>query len=275
MARASSALLKRRLQIAEIVRQQGEVKVDELSELLQVSNVTIRQDLTYLEQQGYLKRSFGGAIYIAPESVFNQASTITQSYTQSVSDCRDIELVKVCLSYINDGDTLFLSHGNLIRKLIPFLHSKKSLILIMNDISNAQLAKEFTDAEVIVVGGVLLDGNILQDNKMINFVLNQFSVTHFITELSAINSDNQLIIENLEQVKTYQQIMKKAAHTIGILPQRIAHNDNNSIGILADIDMVVLSRPAVTEYHQQLLDTHFDQLISNKYCVTYQNILET
>ncbi|OCG20788.1 hypothetical protein A9G22_08000 [Gilliamella sp. App2-1] len=258
-----------------MVRQQGEVKVDELSELLQVSNVTIRQDLTYLEQQGYLKRSFGGAIYIAPESVFNQASTITPSYTQSVSDCRDIELVKVCLSYINDGDTLFLSHGNLIRKLIPFLHSKKSLILIMNDISNAQLAKEFTDAEVIVVGGVLLDGNILQDNKMINFVLNQFSVTHFIIELSAINSDNQLIIENLEQVKTYQQIMKKAAHTIGILPQRIAHNDNNSIGILTDIDMVVLSRPAVTEYHQQLLDTHFDQLISNKYCVTYQNILET
>ena len=58
MARASSALLKRRLDIVEIVRKQGEVKVDELSDMLRVSNVTIRQDLTYLEQQGYLKRSF-------------------------------------------------------------------------------------------------------------------------------------------------------------------------------------------------------------------------
>ncbi len=263
------------MQIAEIVRKQGEVKVDELSELLQVSNVTIRQDLTYLEQQGYLKRSFGGAIYINPEGGLNQVNVITQNYIQNANDSHDLELVKICLSYINDGDILFLGHGNLIRKLIPFLHGKKSLILIMNDISNAQLAKEFIDAEVIVVGGVLLDGNILQDNKMINFVLNQFSVTHFIIELSVINADNKLIIDNLEQVKTYQQIMKKAAHTIGILPQRIAHNDSNNIGILADIDMLVLSRATVTEYHQQLLDANFEQLISNKYCVTYQNILET
>ncbi|SCC12411.1 DeoR/GlpR family DNA-binding transcription regulator [Gilliamella intestini] len=275
MARASSGLLKRRLQIAEIVRKQGEVKVDELSELLQVSNVTIRQDLTYLEQQGYLKRSFGGAIYVTPEGVFNQVSTITANYVQSISNSHDIELVKTCLSYINDGDTLFLSHGNLIRKLIPFLHCKKSLILIMNDISNAQLAKEFTDAEVVLVGGAILEGNLLLDNKMINFILNQFSISHFVIELSSINTDNQLIIESLEQVKTYQQIMKKAAHTIGILPQRTIHNNDNSIGSLVDIDMAILSRSAVTEYHQQLLDANFEQLISNKYCVTYQNKLET
>jgi DeoR/GlpR family transcriptional regulator of sugar metabolism len=273
LVRASSGLLKRRLQIAEIVRKQGEVKVDELSELLQVSNVTIRQDLTYLEQQGYLKRSFGGAIYVTPEGVFNQLSVNTPSYIQSNS-C-DIELVKTCLSYINDGDTLFLSHGNLIRKLIPFLHCKKSLILIMNDISNAQLAKEFTDAEVVLVGGAILEGNLLLDNKMINFILNQFSISHFVTELSSINTDNQLIIESLEQVRIYQQIMKKAAHTIGILPQRIIHNNDNSIGTLVDIGMVMLSRSAVTEYHQQLLDANFEQLISNKYCVTYQNKLET
>ncbi|OCG79475.1 hypothetical protein A9G42_00235 [Gilliamella sp. Nev6-6] len=274
MARASSSLLKRRLQIAEIVRKQGEVKVDELSQLLQVSNVTIRQDLTYLEQQGYLKRSFGGAIYLAQDGGGSQTSAITQNYTQSFNDSHDIELVKTCLSYINDGDTLFLSHGNLIRKLIPFLHCKKSLILIMNDISNAKLAKEFTDAEVILIGGVLLEGNLLQDNKMINLILNQFPVSHFILEISAINMGNQLIIENLEQVKTYQQIIKKVAHNIAILPQRLIHNNDNNLGKLIDLDMVVLSRPAVTEYHQQLLDANFEILISNKYCVTYQNILE-
>ena len=64
LAKVNTSLLKRRLDIAEIVRKQGEVKVDELSELLNVSGVTIRQDLNYLEQQGYLKRSFGGAIYL-------------------------------------------------------------------------------------------------------------------------------------------------------------------------------------------------------------------
>lgn len=271
MARASSALLKRRLDIAEIVRKQGEVKVDDLSDKLQVSNVTIRQDLTYLEQQGYLKRSFGGAIYIPPESLANQTSFDSVNYSNINLNISEIDIVKNCLDYINDGDTLFLGHGTLIRKLIPFLHNKKSLKLIMNDIQNAQLVKEFSDAEVILVGGVLLEGNILQNNNALTEVVNQFSITHFIVELAAINANNHLIIANIDQQKTYQQIFKNADHTIGLLPQRLVMNDEYSIGKLKHLDTVILSRPVVTEYHQQLLDSNFKQDVVNKFCVIYRN----
>lgn len=270
MARASSALLKRRLDIVEIVRKQGEVKVDELSEMLRVSNVTIRQDLTYLEQQGYLKRSFGGAIYISPENLINHTTIDPPNCTNIGIDGGEIDLVKNCLNYINDGDTLFLSHGNLIRKLIPFLHNKKSLRLIMNDINNAQLVKEFSDAEVILVGGVLQNGNTLQNNNTITSILNQFHISHFIFELAAINN-NHLIIENSEQQNTYKQIFKNADHTIGVLPQRFLFTDNYSIGKLIHMDVVILSKAAVTEYHQQLLDSDFKQRAINKYCITYHN----
>lgn len=271
MARASSALLKRRLDIAEIVRKQGEVKVDDLSDKLQVSNVTIRQDLTYLEQQGYLKRSFGGAIYIPPESLANQTSFDSVNYSNTNLNISEIDIVKNCLDYINDGDTLFLGHGTLIRKLIPFLHNKKSLRLIMNDIQNAQLVKEFSDAEVILVGGMLLEGNFLQNNNALTDIVNQFSITHFIVELAAINANNHLIIANIDQQKTYQQIFKNADHTIGLLPQRLVMNDEHSIGKLKHLDTVILSRPVVTEYHQQLLDSNFKQDVVNKFCVIYRN----
>lgn len=270
MARASSALLKRRLDIVEIVRKQGEVKVDELSDMLRVSNVTIRQDLTYLEQQGYLKRSFGGAIYISPENLINHTTIDPPNCINIGIDGGEIDLVKNCLNYINDGDTLFLSHGNLIRKLIPFLHNKKSLRLIMNDINNAQLVKEFSDAEVILVGGVLQNGNTLQNNNTITSILNQFHISHFIFELAAINN-NHLIIENSEQQNTYKQIFKNADHTIGVLPQRFLFTDNYSIGKLIHMDVVILSKAAVTEYHQQLLDSDFKQRAINKYCITYHN----
>lgn len=63
MAKPSTSLLKRRLDIAEIVRKNGEIKVDDLAEMLAVSGVTIRNDLNYLEQQGYLKRSLAGDLY--------------------------------------------------------------------------------------------------------------------------------------------------------------------------------------------------------------------
>ncbi len=47
VAKPSTSLLKRRLDIAEIVRKNGEIKVDDLAEMLSVSGVTIRNDLNY------------------------------------------------------------------------------------------------------------------------------------------------------------------------------------------------------------------------------------
>ncbi|WP_392558990.1 DeoR/GlpR family DNA-binding transcription regulator [Orbus mooreae] len=274
MARASSALLKRRLDIAEIVRKQGEVKVDELSELLNVSGVTIRQDLTYLEQQGYLKRSFGGAIYIAPEGLNQNGRSSLQNDLQEVYQNYAIDLVKNIVNYIQDGDTLFLSHGQLIRKLIPFLYDKKSLKIIVNDLSNAQLAKEFTQAEVIIVGGELMDNNITHDSKMMSFIISQYTISRFIIEVADISAENQLLLDDAEQVNNYRQLIKHAEQTIAILPQRSIHNDQHSVVRLKDVDVMIVTRAGVTAYHQQLLDCQFKQMDSSKHAIIYQHAQE-
>ena len=65
---ASKNSLHRRLQIVELVRKRGEVSVDELSQAFDVSSVTIRSDLSYLEAQRYLVRSFGKARYLEQRS---------------------------------------------------------------------------------------------------------------------------------------------------------------------------------------------------------------
>ncbi|TSJ91917.1 DeoR/GlpR transcriptional regulator [Gilliamella apicola] len=109
MAKGNTSLLKRRLDIAEIVRKQGEVKVDELSELLNVSGVTIRQDLNYLEQHGYLKRSFGGAIYLQPKDSFDKSHQ--ESNNEAKNSYFDISLIIRYLSFINDGDMVCLLNG--------------------------------------------------------------------------------------------------------------------------------------------------------------------
>ena len=51
----------RRLQIANYVKQKGEASVQELSEYFAVSPLTVRRDLTALEEQKLLLRYHGGA----------------------------------------------------------------------------------------------------------------------------------------------------------------------------------------------------------------------
>ena len=104
---------------------------------------------------------------------------------------------------------------------------------------------------------------------------NKYAISHFIIELAAIDGDNSLIIENCEQKEIYQQILKYSKHTIGLLLERSLLADNHSIGKLKHIDVTILSKAAVTEYHHQLLNSNFKQIAINKYCMTYHNLLGT
>ena len=44
------------------ITEKGRVKVTELAEEMGVSEVTVRKDLTVLEERDFLKRNFGGAV---------------------------------------------------------------------------------------------------------------------------------------------------------------------------------------------------------------------
>lgn len=57
-------VLQRLQRIVEVVNERGSIRVSELSELLHVTEETIRRDLDKLESEGKLTRSHGGAMRI-------------------------------------------------------------------------------------------------------------------------------------------------------------------------------------------------------------------
>ena len=122
MPRKSSNLLKRRLKLQKLLPP-GEIKVDDLSAQLGVSGVTIRGDLSYLEQQGYLKRSFGGAIATPLSSEPEAIQPIAP-----LSLAQQMEIARHCARLIRDRDTLFLGHGTICRKIIPLLSEVKNCV---------------------------------------------------------------------------------------------------------------------------------------------------
>ena len=53
------ALNQRRLKILNLIREDGHAKVQDLSKIFKVTDVTIRQDLEELEKMGYIEREHG------------------------------------------------------------------------------------------------------------------------------------------------------------------------------------------------------------------------
>lgn len=271
MPRKSSSLLKRRLKIAELVGQQREIKVEDLSALLGVSGVTIRGDLNYLEQQGYLIRSFGGAI--ATPAIPTMSSQSESSVSgQPVTLGHKLEIAQHCAKLIADRETLFLGHGELCRRIIPFLYEKKKLRVIVNDLQHVLLAEQYIDGDIIVAGDDLIRPESLLSGKTFDDVIQRFTINHCILEVNILEASGELIINQPLLTSHYQRCIDKARATTTILnPVSEIVNAVPTLGNLSQVKNLITYRFINEQYQQLLSDADFDICYSNNECFTWSN----
>lgn len=270
MPKTSSSLLKRRLEIAEIVRKQGEIKVDDLSEQLGVSGVTIRSDLNYLEQQGYLKRSFGGAIYTAPQVLPQTSSEMPIRVKRDITI--ELEIARQCSRLIQDRDTLFIGYGSLTRKIIPLLASLKKLRVIVNDLNHAILADDFIDGEIIIAGSDLIRGQHVLSGKTLESVLQQYTISHCIIEVNNIDADGSLSIDLPALGPYYQQLIDKAQSTTAIIVESPLDSAiRQPLGYLNEITHLITCRSVTSHYQKQLFESGFSSNYANNECFMWSN----
>ncbi len=265
MPRKSSNLLKRRLKIAEIVAAQGEIKVDDLSAQLGVSGVTIRGDLSYLEQQGYLKRSFGGAIATPLSSEPEAIQPIAP-----LSLAQQMEIARHCARLIRDRDTLFLGHGTICRKIIPLLSEVKKLRLITNDPEHALLANQFIDGEIILAGSEMLRPDSALAGKPLEQALQHFTITHSILEVSHLDADGTLNI-NVPRLAAAWQLCFDHAQNKTVIVAADPAPSTAAIGHLHQAENVIVSRSINEQYQQQLQSADFVILYTSNECFTWSN----
>ena len=132
------------------LEEKGQVSVNDLSTMFQVSEVTIRNDLAKLEKKNLLIRARGGAMKI------NRASTDFElSDKQRIHYLEKQRIGKLAASLVNDGDTIIIDSGTTTMEVARNLAHVKDLTVITNALNIAiQLAK-FKTINVIVPGGMV------------------------------------------------------------------------------------------------------------------------
>ena len=118
----------RRKKILEELRRNGRVYVAELSRSLGVTPVTIRNDLDALEENGYLLRMSGGAVYPNRSTVIKSGST-DESEIAHLSEKK--EIARAIMRMIRDGDTLFINIVTNSLAVATVLESAPSFRVIM------------------------------------------------------------------------------------------------------------------------------------------------
>lgn len=119
-----------------------------LSEMLQVSEATIRRDLERLEAQGVLERTHGGAALTQRMRLEPEYASSAQSHPE---EKRRIGALAVTL--IEDGDTIFVNSGTTTTQVIRHLRPDSKITVITNNVSAAVEAHN-AGFELILLGGV-------------------------------------------------------------------------------------------------------------------------
>jgi len=136
----------RRQKLLEVLRQEGRISVAEVSRQLGTTPVTIRSDLTALEQDGCLVRVQGGAIPVP-----NQKGRTNHSTTANMEEKKTIGITMARM--LHDGDTLFINSGTTTEQVAAALEIRANINIVTNSLSVATILAEIPSLRVILLGG--------------------------------------------------------------------------------------------------------------------------
>ena len=138
----------RQKEILEILERKTAVTVSELCQALYASAPTIRRDLQFLEKEGLIRRTHGGAALLrgsAAESPF----AVRAGENGEAKE----QLAEQALGLISDGMTLFLDSSSTVLRLARRLGRFQELTVITNGIRTAEVLSDFSQLTVFTTGG--------------------------------------------------------------------------------------------------------------------------
>ena len=136
---------ERQTQILDLIGERKRVTVLELSELLKVSDVTIRKDLATLEEKGLIKREHGFAAL--PESDDISTRLLFNYETKR-------RIAQKVLESIKDGETLMIESGSSCALLAEeIVLKRRGVTIITNSVFIATFLRDKVGARIILLGG--------------------------------------------------------------------------------------------------------------------------
>jgi DeoR/GlpR family transcriptional regulator of sugar metabolism len=142
--------IERRRRIMSMLQEKQSVLVPELSRIFEVTEETIRRDLEKLEQDGLLKRTYGGAI-------LNESINI--DLPLNIREITNIEgkeaIGRKVAEYIEDGDTVMLDSSSTALQVAKNLRNKKKITVITNSVKIVLELANASNCTVISTGGTL------------------------------------------------------------------------------------------------------------------------
>ena len=237
------SVVKRHDEILKLVRKADSIEVDDLARSFGVTTQTIRQDLRSLDEQGFLKRTHGGARRLDAVTARDYAERRTQRGTQKQ------DIGRAAAALIPDGSSVILNIGTTTEQVALALRDHSGLMVISNNINVIQIFAASKLRELVIVGGAVRasDGAIVGSDA-VDFI-ERYKVDYAVIGTSAIDSDGSILDFDSREVAVARTILANARTKILVADTaKFSVSAPVRICDVADLDYVVCDAEPPAEF---------------------------
>ncbi|MGI5085475.1 DeoR/GlpR family DNA-binding transcription regulator [Treponema putidum] len=185
----------------------GKLNVKALAEKFKVTPMTIRRDLSILEEKGLLLKSYGGAL--SKESLSHDKLYSTRKKENLPVKKK---IAAEALLFIKNGMTILLDAGTTNYELAKFLveSSIKDLVIITNDLKIACVLAEKQFFQIVMLGGIIENENILTCGSMAVSMLKDFEIDACFVGTQSISNKFEIRTPNIAKVELKKTYIEKS-----------------------------------------------------------------
>lgn len=138
-------MLTRHTKILELITENKKMEVTKLSELLNVSQVTIRKDLISLENSGLIIREHGFATLNSSDDINTRLA-----YHYDIKQ----RIAKLAVESVEDWETIMIESGSCCALVaLEIAQTKKDVTIITNSAFIADYVRKVSKIRIILLGG--------------------------------------------------------------------------------------------------------------------------
>src|SRR5262245_33550880 len=208
LLRVTTVLVEeRRQRVLDLLSERGFSSLGDLARELDACESTLRRDLDYWDQQGTIKRTHGGAVFVADNASF---PALDERSAQQLEEKRAI--AKAAVARIRDGDAILLDGGTTTLEVARLLVGRR-LQIVTNSLPIANLFASNRETELIMLGGYVYPKTGVALGQLTVRMLPDVHVHQTILSVGGITAKG-LFNSNVLLVETERQMMRCADEVV-------------------------------------------------------------
>lgn len=214
---------------------EGTVQVSDLAEAFDVSLVTIRKDLTELEEAGKLYRSHGKAILIDP---FTGNRSVNEKEKLNIVEKERIG--RAAASLIKSDDSILIASGTTMHAFARCINPVHHLTVVTASMPVAEILAQKDNIDIIQLGGILRHSSLSVTGTYSEAMLKDFSFTKLFIGVDGITADVGLTTTDIREAQLNRAMMKVAQKVICLADtSKFGRNGLAKICDIDDIDLCI------------------------------------